>query len=224
LKQRARQATELLERLSHEMNARASNGIRMEFSIETGDTIAVLDEYISDKNNCMVVLNNEGDGSLWDRTDYDMKVIRQVDCPVWIIPGDSEFLSFDEIIYATDYHEEDLHTMQKLVRLTSRFSPNITALHINTDESFMNRLEQAGFQEMIREKIAHEGITVKVLPERDQHDMGLLVNDFSTLVGAQLIVVLKENKHFLERIFNPDASRKIIRQASIPVLVYHEPK
>jgi nucleotide-binding universal stress UspA family protein len=224
MKRRIRQASEKLGKLVRETNASADRGIIMDFSTEIGETLTVLDDYISARSDCMVVLKNQEDSSLWDWTDNDMKVIRHVKCPVWLIPGDTDFQTYDEIVYATDYHEEDLTTMQKLVRLTSRFSPNITALHITTDDGFMTRVERAGFQEMIRGKTSYDRIKVKVLQESASNDMGLLVNDFSTLVGAKLIVVLKENKHFLERIFNPDTSRKIIRQAKIPVLVFHEPE
>jgi nucleotide-binding universal stress UspA family protein len=224
MKRRIRKASEKLGKLVRETNVRADRGITMDFSTVIGETLTVLDDYISAGSDCMVVLKNDGDSSLWDLTDKDMKVIRHVKCPVWLIPVDTEFKFYDEIVYATDYNEEDLTTMQKLVRLTSRFSPNITALHVNTDDGFMARVERAGFQEMIRKKTSYDRIKVKVLQESDTNDMGLLVNDFSTLVRAKLIVVLKENKHFLERIFNPDTSRKIIRQAIIPVLVFHEPE
>ena len=224
LKRQTREAAEDLDRLIRELNKQGGRGIKLDFSCEIGDTPAVLDKYITDIHDCMIVLKNEGNSSLWDRTDYDIRVIRHVDCPVWIIPDDAEFQEFDEIVYATDYHEEDLSTMQKLIRLTSRFSPNITALHVNTDNGFMERVERTGFQEMIRGKTSYDRISVKVLQERGPHDMGLLVNDFSTLVDAKLIVILKENKHFLDRIFNPDTSRRIIRQANIPVLVFHEQK
>ncbi len=224
LKRRTQKAIENLGHLVGKTNNGADDGTTIEFSSEIGETIEVLEKHNSEMSEDMIVLKSDGNGSLWDRSDYEMRIIRHFDCPVWIIPEDTEFQPIDEIVYATDYHKEDLQTMLKLIRLTSKFSPNITALHVNTDDDFMARVEQSGFQEMIREKTSYDRIRVKVLQEKESHDMGLLINDFSTLVGAKLIVVLKENKHFLERIFNPDTSRRIIRQASIPVLVYHEQK
>jgi nucleotide-binding universal stress UspA family protein len=223
LKDRTRRAKEKLAELVKEIDTRTNGGGAMDYITEIGDTLEVVKKITSGRNDSMIVLKNEGNSSLWERSDFDMKVIRGANCPVWIIPDETEFRPLDEIVYATDINKEDLPTLRKLISLTDRFTPNITALHINTDDTFMARVKQAGFQDMIREKTDCDRITVKLLDKKETDDLGLLVNDFATLVDAKLIVVLKENKLFLERIFNPDTSRKIIRQASIPVLVYHEP-
>jgi nucleotide-binding universal stress UspA family protein len=221
---RTRKAEQKLARLVEEFDVRPKGGGAIQYSTEIGDTLEIVNEFASGRNDSMIVLKNEGNSSLWERSDYDMKVLRDANCPVWIIPDETVFRSFDEIVYATDFNKEDLPTLRKLIALTGRFTPNITALHVNTDDAFMARVKQAGFQDMVRKKTACDRITVKVLEKKETDDLGLLVNDFATLIDAKLIVVLKENKHFLERIFNPDTSRKIIRQASIPVLVYHEPQ
>jgi hypothetical protein len=224
LKQKTDLDIDNIDRLVRELNQGAGQKMRIDFSSQTGDILTILNRYISGLDDCMVVLRNRGKSSLWDPANHDIKVIQHIERPVWILPDDAEFQYYDEIVYATDYNQEDIPTMQKLIRLTRRFSPNITALHISTDDDFMARVARTGYQEMIREKTSYERISVKVLQEKEPYDMGLLVNDFSTLISAKLIVVLKENKHFLGRIFNPDSSLKIIRQAGIPVLVFHEPK
>jgi nucleotide-binding universal stress UspA family protein len=49
-----------------------------------------------------------------------------------------------------------------------------------------------------------------------------LINDYSSDIDANLVVMLKENRHFLERLFKPSSTKKLIKEAKLPVLVFHE--
>ena len=54
-----------------------------------------------------------------------MSVLNNASCPVWVIPNKSKYAPFKEIIYANDFQEEDLLTLQKLVELTHTLSPTL---------------------------------------------------------------------------------------------------
>jgi nucleotide-binding universal stress UspA family protein len=58
--------------------------------------------------------------------------------------------------------------------------------------------------------------------EKSGENVGQLINDYACLIDANLIVVLKENRHFLERLVKSSSTKKIVQQARTPVLVYHE--
>jgi nucleotide-binding universal stress UspA family protein len=60
------------------------------------------------------------------------------------------------------------------------------------------------------------------LNESSNNDTAELLNDYALLIKADLIVVLKENKSFFERIFKSDPAKKIIKKSMLPVLVFHE--
>jgi nucleotide-binding universal stress UspA family protein len=138
-----------------------------------------------------------------------------------VIPENSDYNPIHSVIYATDYNEEDIPTLEKLIRLTYFESPKITALHITDNVDFDLRIKNAGFQKMLESKLGYENIEVKALVENQGDDMVSLINDYAARISADLIVVLKENRRFLERLFRPSSSEKIIEEASRPVLVFH---
>ena len=74
---------------------------------------------------------------------------------------------------------------------------------------------------MLETKTEYTNISVKALVERSGDDMVKLINSYAAMKNADLIVVLKKNRNFLDRIFNPSSSEKIIQKAEKPVLVYH---
>jgi nucleotide-binding universal stress UspA family protein len=218
----AEDARQTLLKAVRSLAADTPDRVSVRTSTEIGVTELFIDKYLDSNGDSMLVLENQGHESLWKQDSTNMEIIRKCRCPVWIIPSGSTYHRYKEIVYATDYHEEDLTTLRNLLDLTGKFSPKITALHITDNPDFEARIKMSGFHESLHEKTSYDKISVTLLNEKEDEDFGMLINDFAALVDANLIVVLKENKHFLERIFTPDLTKKIIRQAKIPVLVYHE--
>ncbi len=43
-------------------------------------------------------------------SDLNFDIIRETGCPVWVIPKGLKYKSFTEIVYTSDYNEEDIPT------------------------------------------------------------------------------------------------------------------
>lgn len=208
--------------ITRHVEAYASGDVFAEISTETAVIKPVIEKLLAqDKVHMVLMEGSESDG-FWTQNSTDMDIIRNIQCPVWVIPPKITYDPFKEILYATDYHEEDLLTLRKLIALTHRYSPKITALHITENYDFEVRIKKAGFQEMVKTKTAYDKVSVESLVDRTGEDIGQMINDYASLIDANLIVVLKENRPFFDRLFKSSSTKKIIQQAQIPVLVYHE--
>jgi len=210
-----------LKNMVGQMMPQIAGEVVVEITTAVGNEVSIVDEMLaSGKIHMMAVENTAVDGFWWkDNLVQDM--VRNIECPVWVLPENAEYHSFRKIIYATDYHEEDIPTLQKLLDLTHGLSPSIVALHITENVDFEERVKTAGFQKMLETKTSYNNISAKALIERNGEDLVHLINSYAAMNRADLIVVLKENKNFLDRIFNPSAAEKIMTSANSPVLVYH---
>ena len=127
---------------------------------------------------------------------------------------------FKKILYATDYNEADITTLKRLVALTKEFSPEITALHITDSKDFEEKTMQKGFKDIVAQETNYDKIHVKT--EKESKSTEEKINDIAIKIKADLIVLLKENKGFIEKIFTSSSTKKVIKKAKLPVLVYHE--
>lgn len=209
--------SEQAQKLIHHISGEPVIGISTDISSEKVAIRRMLEEY----DVRMLVLENRGDDSFWAGNIRTREIIRDIDRPIWIVPRDAVFRSPDNIIYATDYNEHDVATLTRLVSMMEPFSPTITALHITENVDFESKIKEAGFQRMLQSSTGYEKINVNALTENGGGISGL-INDYAVSVNANLLVVLKENRSFLERIFKSSETRKIIKHARIPVLVFHE--
>jgi len=195
--------------------------VMINFSAEYGNKAVITNEYVSTHKTDMLVLEGQKNESFWIQTSNNKDIINQVDCPVLIIPNPAIFKPFAEIVYATDYKEEDIDGLKELLLLTNTFTPNITALHITNNIDFKAKVEQAGFLDMLHKKTNYEKLSVRIIDESSNDNIAQLVNDYALLINADLIVILKEDKTFFEKIFQSDNTNKIIKESMLPILVFH---
>jgi nucleotide-binding universal stress UspA family protein len=214
-------AKEMLEQQVHDLMHRISGEVIVEVSTAIGNEVNIIGEMVDSGRAHLVMMEGQWIRGFSLKDSFVKDLVRKVNCPVWVIPENSEYKPPEEIIYATDYNEEDIPTLKKLIKLTSKFYPQITALHITKNADFELRIKNAGFQKMIENRTGYDRISAKAFIENNGDDMVEIINSYAARINASLIVVLKENRTFLDRIFSSDPSEKIIEKASRPVLIYH---
>lgn len=196
--------------------------ISVNYHFDKGALPLVAEEYVQKEKSDIVLMEEATDGKSWIHTSATMEVLFQVNCPVWVAPADSLFVVPKRIVYATDFKEEDLKTLSQLVALTQTMKPEITALHFTNDASFEEKVKITGFSEMVQQKIDYTNITIKLLSDKEHHNMAQSLNDYAIDKQTNLIVMLKSNRGFFDRMFKPDPAKVIIEKVHLPVLVFHE--
>jgi len=223
-KEKAANALKEFDRHVKKLPDEIRGSISVEFSAEYADAVIFINDCIENGKTHMAILEEDEERGFWSASSNEMGVVNNANCPVWVIPHRMKYTSCKEIIYANDYQEEDLVTLRKLAELTRHLSPSITALHITDTDDFDERIRQAGFDDLVRSKIDYQQISVKSLKEKENENAAQLIKNYSGSVNADLIVVLKENRSFFEKIFRSDPTAKIIRETRLPVLVYRHTK
>jgi nucleotide-binding universal stress UspA family protein len=200
-----------------------ADDITVEHSVEIGVKSNIINDLNSDGKADMVILEESYENyDFWASDASIMDVVRNVDCPIWIVPHGYNYMNFEKIVYATNYKQEDIVTIRKLIALMGKFNPRLIALHITETLDFKEDVEKEGFMELLKSKTNYNNLDLKALVEGEEDNLADLINGYAQRVDANLVVLLKENRNFLERLFRSSATKKIIKSAGLPVLVYHE--
>ncbi len=194
----------------------------LEYSVEVGYPSEIINEYCESKKVDTIMLSSSKGKSVFYDDSSNVEIIRNISCPVWIIPEGITYKPFSEILYATDYHKEDLPSMKQLVGLASKFPANITAVHITDNISFREKAKGEDFINMIKKQSGYKMMSVKVLQETRGEPMVSEMHDFALQMDADLIVLLRENRRFLDRLLHGSRSEKIARETRLPVLIFNE--
>jgi nucleotide-binding universal stress UspA family protein len=222
LEKKVDEGKKILNQHLQEMMPTIAGKVIVEVSTRIGNEAMLIDEMVNKGQAHMLAVEYRHMSGFWQKDSFVKEMMRSVRCPVWVVPEDTEYKGLHHIVYATDYHEEDIRTLQRLIDLTGSFSPEIEALHITDSIDFDEKVKKEGFQKMLVKKTGYAQISLTSLHEHNGHDMTKLINSYANRTKTDLIVVLKENKNFLERIFTPSSSEKIVSETKRPILVFHE--
>jgi len=217
----AKEIEEKVAGIIKEIKAEHSGIPSIEFKSEIGDASAILKENVENKTYDIVMLQSNTDQNFWMQSPVIMDVVRNVPCPVYIISPDARYQPLEKIIYATDYNEEDIITLKNLIELAKPYDPEIKALHISNDDEFEKKLKSEGFAKILSEKTGYNKISVKMIADEDGKDaIESLVNE-AEKEKANLIVVLKENENFFERLFKSSFTTELVKRTQLPIMVFH---
>lgn len=194
----------------------------LDYRIEIGFAPEIIHACCSGKKVDTVMLCGMKESSLFDDESGNIDIIRNVNCPVWIVPEGITYKPFSEILYATDYNKEDIPNLKILAGFASRFPARITAVHISKDIDFEEKVKGSGFAEMIKKETGYEMISLKVLPETPGEPLVDELHNFALMMDADLIVMLRENRGFLDRLIHGSRSEKVAMKTQLPVLIYNE--
>ncbi len=222
LEAKVEDARDTLNRHLELLMPKIAGEVIVEVSSEVGNELVIIDGLVDDGEAEMLALEYRQVSGFWQKDSFVKEMMRNIRCPVWVVPENTQYQGLHRIVYATDYHEEDLRTMKRLIRLTLPFSPEIEALHITDSVDFDEKVKKAGFQKMLETRTGYRQISLTTLMEHNGHNMTELINSYASRTKTDLIVVLKENKNFLERIFRPSHSEKMVEESEKPILVFHE--
>jgi nucleotide-binding universal stress UspA family protein len=187
-----------------------------------GTTQRVTQKLAEEYSNVEFIVEADHQQGFWFQTLTSEDVIEGVDCPVWIVPPNTTYKPFRQIVYATDYVKEDVDTLKNLVSTLGESTPEITALHITDNNDFKETIKKVGFIEMLKTLTKYENINVRSVEEKGKEDTAQLINDYAVMVHADLLVVLKKNKNFLTRLFTKSPTKKLAKETHLPLLVFHQ--
>lgn len=210
------------EKIIGELKKEISEETNITFCLEEGTEVQILTQKVEKGEIDMVMLTGQTGESAWTQTLPNLDIVRNVQCPVWIIAPNTKYQPLKKIIYATDYQKEDISTLKRLLALTRAFEPEIVALHVSDNLDFDKKIIKAGFKEMIKMESGSDAISLKNIINDNNQDVTEILSKEAAEINADLIVILQENKNFLERIFESSFTKELINQTQIPVLVFHE--
>lgn len=192
---------------------------KISFEIRSGATDLVLLDVSEEEDTYLIVINEADEPELGFIINTYLQIIEKTGCPLLKVNKKFKFTDIDQVLYATDYLEEDVPTLKKLADMMAPFKANITALHITDSLDLEEKLKSHGFESSLHEKIGYDRIRFEVREEKKVHKG---VMEYAQSEGFDMIVVLKENRNFLQRMFTKSDSNRILSKSEIPVMVFHQ--
>ncbi len=148
------------------------------------------------------------------------KLIEKAPFPVFAIPDNVKKMKIKNMVYASDFEEEDVEVLQTMVKIAKSFNATIEVVHFATknEEKANERMEW--FKELLKQKISYKNLAFEVFISLDIYKSLQVYIDENQ---ADVIGMLERKKSgFLQNIFHRDLVKKMASYGKIPLLSFNE--
>lgn len=145
------------------------------------------------------------------------EIIRNVDCPVWVLPAGKSIEKVDKVAFITNHSEGDMKVLGKLLELNHMLGSEITILDLVSVNDFESRLKKEGFQQIIEKDIP--GSKLRHL-ELDDANIAKNAKEIIIENGFDALAVHNESEGSLARFFTRSSVEKLMDTVEIPLIVY----
>ncbi|MEO8822177.1 MAG: universal stress protein [Ginsengibacter sp.] len=186
--------------------------------VEEGSFVELLSEYVLGHATDMVLMGITGSSRIKQvfMGTNTLNVIREIDCPVMIIPAEAKFTGFKKVVFTSDFTDVARTTpFVSLKKIMNTFKPELSILNVDSEH----------FVELTPEYQIEKEAMVDKLGEYNPEFSFLRSYDFlegiSSFVEARKInaIITVPRKHsFLSQLFKTSHTKKLAYHSNVPII------
>lgn len=208
-----------VQRIEEKYGANRDGGFTCDFLLKEALLTDVAEHLSSQEGYSLVVMGTTGCDSTMEELligSNTEAVMEEVKCPVLSIPKDAASPKIEQIVYASDYSEEDIAAMKEVVEIGSCFGAKIDIVHVIKEREEQDSEEAAAFSVELQGLFPNVPLTFHELTSKHR-DEGLMT--YFNQVGGDVMAMVRREKGFLKSLFTQSLAERMTYQAKVPLLV-----
>lgn len=169
----------------------------------------------------MIVMGTKGASDFLDRWlgTNAQKVMKQSNCPVWIVPQKAAINYPQNFLYAADFREDELLATHKIKELAEPFGAKCRVVHIHDyfEVNVGHRIEETTHQ--LEEVFDEEEVSVKTLHRAN------IIEGLETYIRRNkpdVLALAIHEKSFFDAIFDTSITKHFVQEAHLPILTFRK--
>ena len=195
---------------------------RITHKVEYGFVGDVITEMAKTINADMIVMGTKGASNVLDKWlgTTAQTVMKQAECPVWIIPEKAKVNYPQKFLYAADLKEDEIMASQRLMEFVKPFDANCKIIHI--DDKFDITTDQkvdASINDLKEEFKDDDSVFVRNI-RRDDVVEGL--EAYIQSYKPDVLALAVHDKSFLSKLFEQSVTNHFVYHADLPMLIFQK--
>ncbi|MEK6492499.1 universal stress protein [Myroides odoratimimus] len=191
--------------------------VPMHFILEEGFLNTILKKRVKEEDIDLVVMGTNGNSGLDKKIlgSNTANAIGSLGVPVLSIPHDAIFDGINSIAFTTLFSSQDKTTLETIVKMAKGFNATVKCIHVATakdkaDPAIVNSW---------KENFKNDNVKFYIV---ENSDVEKAVFDFLDEENIDLLVSVKRNRGFFEKLFTSSMTKKLSYHNYVPVLAFHE--
>lgn len=174
----------------------------------------------SSKINADLLLMGSKERSIFDELligSNIKKIVHNSKIPVLAVKNDPKDLTINELVFVSNFNEEDRKPFEVLLDLSKKFESKIHLLNVNTMNRFKSTKRAKQKMEAFLSEHQNSKHSINIYND-DSVENGIL--NFSKEVNADLIAISTHERSGIFRLFNRSISKNLSKNSLKPVITF----
>ncbi len=206
-----------LEEICSEMNKMFKISVDYEVDV----TSKTLSDVISncEERNLLVVMGTNGADDLYQYFfgSATYRVIKEIRCPILVIPENTTYKAVEKIVFAWDYDKRNEESLVVLEQFLELFHAQLVCLHVSLKRSEIS----IDIFHALRSELETRFGDKQILEFKQVFSENILegIDDYMISTGADLLVINYYHRGFLLDIFHGKVAKELSESVVYPMLV-----
>ncbi len=214
---------ELINKAKTGLNEEQQKNIAFKTCFEIGYTVDILLKLSEEISPDVIVMGTKSKGETIKELlgSVTSDIVRKAHVPVMTIPAESDvdLNKISNVLFVTDFNEDDYKSLHKLIRLITPFKTVIYSIQFNTSTpDKWDRDKMDTFMRYCTETYRNHTIKTDILhSEKFIEALDIFIKDNS----IDIIAMTRKKRNLISSLFHPSITRKVLFHTNIPLLVFH---
>ncbi|MFN8253111.1 MAG: universal stress protein [Ferruginibacter sp.] len=219
------EAGEEMQLLKEKIFNRTGGKVAIDTEIRTGYVVTEVENYCEQVQPYAVVVGAESAGSLerfflGGRT---TGTIREISCPVIVVPPDATFHSIEKIGLACDFRNVvETIPAGEIRELVHAFKAELHIIHVSESTGALFNPDIIAETGWLQEMLGELKPKYHFLKFSGTADTEHQICDFAEHNSIDLLIVIPKKHNLIGRLFKHSCSKQLVLQAHIPVMAVHD--
>lgn len=153
-------------------------------------------------------------------TSNTLKLIEKNPCPVMIVPPSANFDNVKNVALASDFKEVDVTIPVEPIKKVLEFlKPHLHIVNVNSEHYVSLTPEFLEQRRKMEEMFRAFKPEFYFIGTSDFHET---INTFVEDKKIDLVITIPRSRSFIDTLFNPSHTRKLVFESTVPVLAAHQ--
>ncbi|KZE76315.1 universal stress protein [Myroides marinus] len=191
--------------------------VPMHFILEEGFLNTIMKKRVKEEEIDLVVMGTNGNSGLDKKIlgSNTANAIGSLGVPVLSIPHDAIFDGINSIAFTTLFSSQDKTTLETIVKMAKGFDATVKCIHVSNNK---DKVDNAIINSW-KENFKNDNVKFYIV---ENNDVEKAVFDFLDQENIDLLVSVKRNRTFFEKLFTSSMTKKLSYHNYVPVLAFHE--
>jgi nucleotide-binding universal stress UspA family protein len=217
----AAEANDLLQELKSKLSEYGVGNVSVHAE-ESTDLPEALARFARHNAATMIVMGLTGKSKLQQffLSSKTLKIVDKNPCPVLIVPPSATFNQVKNVALTSDFKEVDMTIPTVPIKaILELFQPNLHIVNVNSEHYVSLTEEFLGQRSKFSAMFQEFNPEFYFIGTYDFHDT---INQFVTDKQIDLVITIPKSHSFIENLFKPSNTKKLVFESTVPVLAAHE--